>query len=79
MLSQITVDTYKSVINSYNEQDSFTPKELYKQMFKEQPVLKKIVECACENLDNDQAEGYVRGVLQAWHLLNQQELIDNLQ
>ncbi len=53
--------------------------EMYEEMFEQQPVFKLLFDSALtQGWSQDKLDGYCKGMLQAWHLLNQQSIVEDL-
>ena len=53
--------------------------EMYEEMFEQQPVFKLLFDSALtQGWSQDKLDGYCKGMLQAWHLLNQQSISEFL-
>jgi hypothetical protein len=79
-LPEIQLDILKSFVLSHRSCEGVQPNDLYREMFVTQPTLKLIVQSAINNYDwsMEQKDGYCKGVLQCWHLLNQQSIVEEL-
>ena len=53
---------------------------MYQEMYEQQPVLKFLINIAINRSgwEESKTDGYCKGVLQAWHLLNQQSIIEEI-
>jgi hypothetical protein len=76
----VSMDTLSSCLNSIKSVDGQNSVELYAEMFKQQPVFKLLAERVLfdQNIgwSYETKDGYCRGMLQAWQLLNTQSEIN---
>lgn len=79
MLPKVDQELISSFLASMGK-DGHTSTELYQQMYADQPVFKNLITAALneESWSYDKIDGYCKGMLQAWHLLNQQSIIEDL-
>ncbi len=80
MLKTITEEVALSVSQSFFQSDAQNSEELYEEMYRQQPILKLMSDMIIDNeeLSMDFKIGYCKSMLQTWHLLNQQYIIDEL-
>lgn len=76
----VSMDTLVSCVHSLKSADGRDSVELYIEMFKQQPVLRTLVMKVLYDPEigwsYDQKDGYCKGMLQAWQLLNTQSEIN---
>ena len=62
-------------------QESISNEEKYKEMYEQQPVFKMLIQAAIQesSWSYERKDGFCRGVLQAWMLINQQDFINSLE
>lgn len=76
----VSIDTLISCLTSLKSADGKDAVELYKDMFEQQPVFKILAERVMSDKTLDwsyeKKDGYYKGMLQIWQLLNSQSEID---
>jgi hypothetical protein len=79
-LPEVKIDTVSNFVNSQKTGDRMKDVELYTNMYNQQPMFKHLINIAIFKTDwsEERIEGYCRGMLQAWHLLNEQYVIQEL-
>jgi hypothetical protein len=77
MLPVVKMETLSGALDVYKMfPDSI---RLYTEMFEQQPVFKHLVSCLGETgWSNEMIDGYCRGLFQAWHLLNAQAFVEDM-
>lgn len=80
MLPTVNHELISTFLASLNK-DGQTSLEMYVEMYEDQPVFKNLIEAAINEptWSVDKIDGYCKGMLQAWHLLNQQSIIQELE
>ena len=71
-LPVISEELFISASESINTDDTSA---LYEEMFKQQPYFRYLF-LALSNTSLDFKEGYSKAMLQVWHLLNEQSILD---
>lgn len=81
MLSEVSQEIMRCYVESLRSQENMNSRELYKDMVNQQPVFKLLLQSVInsDEISHDFKDGYAKGLLQAWHLLNQQAIIDDLE
>lgn len=79
MLPKVNHELISTYLASLNK-DGQTSMEMYVQMYEDQPVFKSLIKAAINETSwsYDKIDGYCKGMLQAWHLLNQQCIVEEL-
>lgn len=79
-LPKVSYAIVETWVDSQNTGDKMGEVEVYREMFEQQPVFKILVDvCVSKSgWSEDKLDGYCKGLLQAWHLLNQQSIIEDL-
>lgn len=81
MLPEVNIDIISSFIEAKKiSSDSIDSIQMYQEMYEQQPVFKQLITCAIEKSgwNRDKIDGYCKGMFQAWHLLNQQSIIEEI-
>lgn len=81
MLPRIKKKTFKQIVKNFTTSaDNQSTEELYVEMFHQQPMLHLLTDTVVHGeYTQEFKEGYCRGLLQSWHLLNQQSIINDLE
>lgn len=81
MLPKVNIDIISSFIEARrNKSDIIDSVQMYEEMYEQQPVFEQLILCAIQRSgwNKDKIDGYCKGMLHAWHLLNQQSIIEEL-
>jgi len=77
MLPVVKMETLSGALDIYKM--SPRSNKLYAEMFEQQPVFKNLVKSLHDSgWSDDMMNGYCRGLLQAWHLLNMQAFVEDM-
>jgi hypothetical protein len=81
MIPTVKKETLIGLASQLKTQDALSNSERYAEMYEQQPVFKMLIRAAIEEKEwsYDKKDGFCRGVLQAWMLINQQDFIDSLE
>lgn len=81
MLNEVSQELMRTYVEQMKGSDAIKPLDLMKEMFKEQPAFKTILKVvtASDECSEEFKDGYCKGMLQAWYLLNQQAIINDLE
>jgi|688.fasta_scaffold125972_5 hypothetical protein len=78
MLPVVSEELFYFIAHNFNTENDESHK-LYSDMYKQQPVLELMTKLVIDSdMSHDTKDGFCKGMLQVWHLLNQQDILDNL-
>lgn len=80
MLPKIKESLLQSFLAGIENGETLNNESLMREMFESQPVLKDLVISVIEDdsLSIDKKDGYCKGIVQAWYLLNTQYIINEV-